>query len=114
MIRQDHQNPHSPSAPMTAPIAPPVEFHAPAGPAGSSPNRVRAGAVAAADAESRAGADRRQQARDVLQEEPPGPKTGREANDLEEESRTCATQAETTSRQVADGGSDPTRQPRDT
>jgi hypothetical protein len=79
---------------------PPVEFHAPAGAAGSSPNNVRVGASGAADSESRAGADRRQEARDVLQEEPPGPKIGSEANDLPEESRACATQAETTSRQA--------------
>jgi hypothetical protein len=82
----------------------PVDLHAasaassPAS-AESSPNRVRVSASGSADIESGATADRRQEARDVFQDEPPGPKIGSEANDLEEQARACSTQAKTTTRQ---------------
>jgi hypothetical protein len=94
----------SPQRPEDGTHCPPVELHAaPASstpaPAESSSNRVGVDTAGSADSETGTGADRRQEARDVLQDEPPRPKIACEANDLEEEARTCSTQAETTSRQ---------------
>lgn len=95
---------HPPAVECHAPAAPSSSGHSsvpsPFASAESSENNVNWSAIRTiAGSPSGAGADARQEARDVLQDDPPGPKAEEEAKDLPDESRACAAQSEAKTRQ---------------